>query len=140
VLERSQALDLQLPDHPVVVLGDEDHLHRMVANLASNAVKFTPPGGTVTLRVRADGRGSSIEVEDTGVGIPVEEQGHLFNRFFRSSYAQAEAVKGSGLGLSIARSIAQLHGAQISATSAPGEGSVFSVRFEATHEPVLHVV
>jgi signal transduction histidine kinase len=127
--ERRQRLDLQLPNEPVVVLGDEGHLERMVSNLATNAVKFTPDGGTIVLRVRADGDRPAIEVADTGVGIPQEEQSLLFNRFFRSTHAQTEAIKGSGLGLSIARSIAHRHGARISATSTPGRGSVFTVTF-----------
>ena len=130
--ERRQHLDLVVPDEPVIVLGDEPHLQRMVANLAVNAVKFTPEGGTITLRVVPRGDGGVIEVQDTGVGISAEERPLLFNRFYRTSYAQAEAVKGSGLGLSIARSIAHLHGARISAVSEPGQGSVFSVSFEAT--------
>ena len=112
-----------------MVLGDEQHLERMVANLATNAVKFTPDGGTIVLRVRNDGEVCAIEVQDTGVGIPQDEQPLLFNRFFRSTYAQSEAIKGSGLGLSIARSIAHRHGARISATSTPGRGSVFTVTF-----------
>ncbi len=128
--ERKQRLDVQLPSEPVVVLGDERHLERMVSNLATNAVKFTPDGGTIVLRVRTDADRCAIEVQDTGVGIPQEEQTQLFNRFFRSSYAQSEAVKGSGLGLSIARSIAHRHGARISATSTPGSGSLFTVTFE----------
>ena len=130
--QRGQQVDVQVPDGPVVVLGDEDHLERMVANLATNAVKFTPLGGRITLRVRQDapGQGHAIEVEDTGVGIPDEEQALLFNRFYRCSYAETEAIKGSGLGLSIARSIAQRHGARIGATSTPGVGSVFTVSFE----------
>ncbi len=130
LVERRQRLDVQLPSEPVVVLGDEGHLERMVSNLTTNAVKFTPDGGTIVLRVRADGDRSTIEVQDTGVGIPQEEQTQLFNRFFRSTYAQSEAIKGSGLGLSIARSIAHRHGARISATSTPGRGSVFTVTFE----------
>ena len=128
--QRGQQVEVQVPDGPVVVLGDEDHLERMVTNLATNAVKFTPLGGRITLRVRQDGPGHAIEVEDTGVGIPDEEQALLFNRFYRCSYAEAEAIKGSGLGLSIARSIAQRHGARIGATSTPGVGSVFTVSFE----------
>jgi PAS domain S-box-containing protein len=127
--ERRQRLDVQLPSEPVLVLGDEEHLERMVCNLTTNAVKFTPDGGTIVLRVRTDGGRHAIEVQDTGVGIPHEEQQQLFNRFFRSTYAQSEAIKGSGLGLSIARSIAHRHGAKISATSSPGRGSVFRVTF-----------
>ena len=103
-----------------MVLGDEDHLERMVFKLTVNAVKFTPEGGTIVLRVRRDGGACSIEVQDTGVGIPDEEQPLLFNRFFRARYAQTAAIKGSGLGLTIARSIAHQHGARISARSTPG--------------------
>jgi signal transduction histidine kinase len=128
--ERGQRLDVDLPVEPVVVLGDEQHLERMVSNLATNAVKFTPDGGHITLRVRAEGPRAAIEVQDTGVGIPEEERSLLFNRFYRTTHAQAEAVNGSGLGLSIARSIAQLHGARISARSTPGQGSTFTVEFE----------
>ncbi|MCW2848100.1 MAG: sensor signal transduction histidine kinase [Marmoricola sp.] len=130
--DRRQRLDVLVPSEPVVVLGDEGHLERMVSNLATNAVKFTPDGGTIVLRLRTDGERPAIEVQDTGVGIPQEEQPLLFNRFFRSTYAQTEAIKGSGLGLSIARSIAQRHGARISATSMPGHGSVFTVTFGET--------
>ncbi|WP_027862721.1 ATP-binding protein [Marmoricola sp. URHB0036] len=128
--ERGQRLDVDLPIEPVVVLGDEEHLERMVSNLATNAVKFTPDGGHITLRVRAEGPRASIEVQDTGVGFPEEERSLLFNRFYRTTHAQTEAVSGSGLGLSIARSIAQLHGARISARSNPGEGSTFTVQFD----------
>ena len=126
---RRQRLDFQLPTHPVVVLGDSTHLERMVSTLAANAVKFTPDGGTVTLRVLNGDQTCAIEVQDTGIGIPDDEQPHLFNRFYRSRYAQQAAIQGSGLGLSIARTIAELHGARISASSAPGHGSLFRVAF-----------
>jgi signal transduction histidine kinase len=101
----------------------------MVSKLATNAVKFTPHGGTIVVRLRADGRRCAIEVQDSGVGIPHEEQPLLFNRFFRSTHAHSQAIKGSGLGLSIARSIAHRHGARISAASTPGRGSLFTVTF-----------
>ncbi len=128
--ERGHHLDVDVPSDPVVVLGDEEHLERMVSNLATNAVKFTPDGGRITLRVRAEGPTYAIDVQDTGVGIPEEERSLLFNRFYRTTHAQSEAINGSGLGLSIARSIAQLHGARISARSTPGQGSTFTVTFE----------
>ncbi len=127
---RGQRLDVEIPGEPVVVLGDKSHLERMVANLATNAVKFTPSGGTITMRLHAEDHRCTIEVEDTGVGIPDAERSLLFNRFYRTTYAQTEAINGSGLGLSIARSIAHLHGARISATSTPGHGSRFTVVFE----------
>ncbi len=128
--ERGQHLDVDVPGNPVVVLGDEEHLERMVSNLATNAVKFTPDGGRITLRVRAEGPRAAIEVQDTGVGFPEEERTLLFNRFYRTTHAQTEAISGSGLGLSIARSIAHLHGARISAQSTPGHGSTFTVTFD----------
>jgi len=128
--ERGQRLDLDMPRDPVVVLGDEAHLERMVCNLATNAVKFTPDGGRITLRVRTEGPRAAIEVQDNGVGIPEDERPLLFNRFYRATHAQTEAVSGSGLGLSIARTIAQLHGARISARSVPGQGSTFTVTFD----------
>jgi len=126
---RGLRLEVQVPNAAVRVLGDADRLHRMLSNLADNAVKFTPHGGTVRLRLVADLTTCSLEVEDTGVGIPAEEQHLLFNRFFRSSHAQSEAIPGSGLGLSIARTIAQRHGARIAVDSARGRGSVFRVSF-----------
>ncbi len=127
---RGHRLHVEVPPEPAVVLGDEEHLERMLSNLATNALKFTPDGGRITLRLRAEGTNYAIEVQDTGVGIPEEERSLLFNRFYRATHAQAEAIEGSGLGLSIARSIAQLHGARISARSVPGEGSTFTVTFD----------
>ena len=128
--ERGQQLAVEVPGSPVVVLGDEEHLERMVSNLATNAVKFTPDGGRITLRVRAEGPRVAIDVQDTGVGIREEEHSLVFNRFYRTTHAQTEAINGSGLGLSIARSIAHLHGARISAQSTPGHGSTFTVTFD----------
>jgi PAS domain S-box-containing protein len=128
--ERGQQVDVEVPQAPVVVLGDEEHLERMVSNLATNAVKFTPDGGHITLRVRAERENYAIEVQDTGVGFPEEERSLLFNRFYRTTHAQSEAIGGSGLGLSIARSIAHLHGARITARSIPGQGSTFTVTFD----------
>ncbi len=134
---RGQHVAVEVPPEPVVVLGDEVHLERMVSNLATNAVKFTPDGGYITLRVRTEGPKYAIEVQDTGVGIPEEERSLLFNRFYRATHAQSEAIGGSGLGLSIARSIAHLHGARISARSNPGQGSTFVVTFEEQGYGVL---
>ncbi len=134
---RGHQVAVEVPPEPVVVLGDDARLERMVSNLATNAVKFTPEGGRITLRVRAAGPTYAIEVQDTGVGIPEEERPLLFNRFYRTTHAQTEAVSGSGLGLSIARSIAHLHGARISAHSTPGEGSTFVVIFEEHGQPAL---
>jgi hypothetical protein len=107
-------------------------LRQVVANLLDNAIKYTPEGGRVWLRALADSRDAVIEVEDTGIGIPEGDLEMLFSRFFRAAQAREAAVPGSGLGLSIAKSIAELHGGRISATSVYGTGSTFRVEFPAT--------
>ncbi|RNM13711.1 sensor histidine kinase [Nocardioides pocheonensis] len=131
LMRRDLRLDVAVPAQPVVIPGDSGQLERLVINLATNAVKFTLDGGRVTLRLIAphDGAGPVIEVEDTGIGIPEADQEMLFNRFYRATQAREAAVPGSGLGLSIAKSIAELHGGQISATSVYGKGSTFRVEF-----------
>jgi len=133
LIRRDLRLDVDLPDEPVVISGDAGQLERVVINLATNAVKFTLDGGVVTLRLipPSNGTGPIIEVADTGIGIPEADQEMLFSRFFRAAQAREAAVPGSGLGLSIAKSIAELHGGQISATSVYGEGSTFRVEFPA---------
>ena len=87
----------------MVVSGDHDQLERAVINLLSNAVKFTPDGGRVDVALETGGSQVLLSVEDTGIGIPLAEQGRLFERFFRSSTAQRRAIPGTGLGLSIVR-------------------------------------
>jgi PAS domain S-box-containing protein len=136
LMRRDLELALDLPDHEVVIDGDAGQLERLVINLATNAVKFTLDGGRVTLRVLApeNGTGPVIEVEDTGIGIPAADQEMLFSRFFRATQAREAAVPGSGLGLSIAKSIAEVHGGQISAVSVVGSGSTFRVDFPSARE------
>jgi PAS domain S-box-containing protein len=136
LLRRDLRLDVEVPDTKVMIPGDAGQLERLVINLATNAVKFTLDGGSVTLRLLAshNGDGPVIEVSDTGIGIPEAELDMLFNRFFRATQAREAAVPGSGLGLSIAKAIAELHGGRISATSVYGTGSTFRVEFPAPGE------
>jgi len=96
-----------------------------VSNLATNAVKFTPPGGLITLRVTAADASYTVEVQDTGVGIPDEEQDKVFRPFERAATARHHA--GLGLGLWIAQQIAQTSGGGITVQSRVGEGSTFRV-------------
>jgi PAS domain S-box-containing protein len=124
---RALKLDIQLPDEPVPFLGDRDMLERVVINLVGNAVKFTPEGGDVTVRLLVDAEHVLIEVVDTGIGIPLQEQEQLFTRFFRSSLAQEHAIPGSGLGLSIAHAIVEQHGGSMAVESEPGSGTTFRV-------------
>ena len=120
-----------VPTNPVPYVGDVDQLERVLVNLMSNAVKFSPDGGTVRTRLDAGHREARLTVSDTGMGIPEDEQGRLFTRFFRSSSARGRAIQGSGLGLSIAKAIVERHGGTIGVESEPGAGTRFTVRLPA---------
>lgn len=125
---RTLTVDLGLPEEPVPMVGDRDMMERVVVNLVGNAVKFTPDGGRVAIVLRRDGDEAVLEVSDTGIGIPLEEQDRLFTRFFRSSAAQKQAIPGSGLGLSIARAVVAKHGGSVTVDSALDRGTTFRVR------------
>lgn len=118
---------VETPPGPVVVAGDRAQLERVFDNLLSNAVKFTEDGGLVQVDVASDGESAIVKVRDTGIGIPDEEQDRLFQRFFRSSTAQRQAIQGTGLGLSIVQSIIDSHGGSVQVRSAHQEGSSFTV-------------
>ncbi len=119
------ALLVNLPTEPVMLEGDPAYLERLVLNLVSNAVKFTGVGGEVAVGLRVSGEVAELTVRDTGMGIPLEEQGRLFQKFFRSSLATEHAIQGTGLGLHIVRSIAEAHHGEISFESTPGDGTTF---------------
>jgi signal transduction histidine kinase len=114
--------------------ADRERLMQLVGNLLSNAIKFTPAGGVVTTRVFSENGSVVAEVQDTGVGIPEDEQGRLFQRFFRSSTATAQAIPGTGLGLVISKAIAEAHGGTISVRSRPGQGTCFRVELPIEQE------
>jgi len=119
-LEREGAVALPLD-------GDPKRLAQLLDNLVSNALKFTPEGGTVTVRTLAGPGAAILEVEDSGIGIAPAEQTRLFDRFYRTAAAGDMAIQGTGLGLAIAKAIAEAHGGTISVTSAVGQGSIFRV-------------
>jgi signal transduction histidine kinase len=109
----------------VVVYGDRMQIGQLVDNLLSNAVKFTPQGGLVSTVVAVSSEGVTMEVTDTGVGMPVDDLGSIFDRFYRAS--TAIDVAGTGLGLSIAKSIVEAHDGTISVASELGKGTTFRV-------------
>ena len=125
---RTLGVTFDRPDGPVRVLGDRAQLDRVLLNLLGNAVKFTEDGGTVLCRAETDGRDAIVTVRDTGIGIPVEEQDGLFQKFFRSSTAQKRAIQGTGLGLSIVSAIVEAHGGRILVESAHLAGTTVTVR------------
>ena len=110
---------------------DREQLNRALLNLLTNAVKFTPAGGTVTLQVRRSEADLVVAISDTGVGIPQDEQGQLFTRFFRSSTATRMAIPGTGLGLVIVKQIVEEHGGTIALASAPEKGTTVTLKIPA---------
>ena len=128
-LVNAHALDLrfELPDDPVVILGDGPALERVVMNLLGNAIKFTPDNGRVTVSVSQNGEGAVMVFTDNGVGISEADQRHLFTRFFRSTTATERAIQGTGLGLSIVHSIVTQHGGAVSVDSTLGRGTKVTV-------------
>jgi two-component system sensor histidine kinase TctE len=125
-------LGFEAPGAPPAIAGNALMLREMLSNLIDNALRYTPPGGSVTVRVRLDGSDGVLEVEDTGPGIAPAERAHVFERFYRILGSQAP---GSGLGLAIVREIAQQHGADIAISNNPRcqstklPGSLFRLTF-----------
>src|SRR2546430_11147958 len=106
---------------PAKILADPGRLHQVITNLLTNALKFTPPGGQVTLRTGLDDGDAVLQVTDTGVGIPADELPHIFDRFWRGQ--GAARVSGSGIGLSVAAELARPHGGHLTPSSQPGHGT-----------------
>lgn len=124
----AQGVSLALDTLPVeAVDGDRARLSQLLDVLLANAIKFTPDGGSVLLRIRPAAAGVEIEVSDTGMGIPVADQQRLFERFYRASGVTERAVPGTGIGLTIAHGIAEAHGGSIECDSVEGAGSTFRV-------------
>lgn len=124
VSPRKMELDLGAE---AAVYGDPSRLGQVVENLLTNAVKFTPPSGRISIRLAGKGESAEISVADTGVGISKSDQKKLFERFSQVRSAQMTAARGTGLGLAIVKEIAQLHGGSVKVSSQEGKGTVFTV-------------
>lgn len=114
-------------DAQAVVGADASRIGQALDNLISNAIKFTPDGGKVQLLIEDNDAGYTLSIADTGYGIPASEQQRLFERFFRSTTASANNVPGTGLGLTIAKTIVERHGGAIDFESTEGEGTTFTI-------------
>ena len=123
----SHELRLVLPEEPVIVRCDGTRLEQVLHNLVSNALKYSPTGSRVEVRVAQEGEEAVLSVVDWGMGISAEELRHLFTPFRRTGHAR-EVAPGVGLGLSVARRIVEAHGGRIQVDSRPGAGSTFHVR------------
>jgi signal transduction histidine kinase len=122
---------VETPSTPVSAWGVEGELFQLCDNLVSNAIKYTPRGGTITISLTHTSGGIKLVVSDTGLGISVEDQGQLFREFFRSTNPAAVAMPGTGLGLSIVHRIVERHSGLIRCESALGAGSTFTVTLPA---------
>lgn len=119
----------------VAVEGDPDRLKQLILNLADNAIKYTPDGGEVTIGLSKDADKAHLKIADTGIGIADEDLPYIFDRFYRVDKARTRAHGGSGLGLSIAKWIVDVHGGSVEATSVPGEGTTFHITLPLADAP-----
>lgn len=117
------ALNFKMSSHLPLVRGDRDQLYRLFLNIISNSIKFTPPGGNITISAGSRKNYLEVAVTDTGIGIPEESLGRIFERFYRVDKARSRHGGGSGLGLAIAKQIAEIHGGNISISSQEGKGT-----------------
>lgn len=120
-------LKLDLTDGVVLVHAEPDDLARAITNLMGNAVTYTPDGGAIVVRSQIDNQSAIITVQDTGIGIAKEDQGVVFNRFFRATNARETTSMGTGLGLTIVKKIVEQHQGQIDLSSELGVGTTFRI-------------
>jgi PAS domain S-box-containing protein len=129
------SISVEAPDGPLVVLADRQRLRQVLANLLTNAVKYSPEGSKIALRVVGEADRACVAVVDRGVGIPAEAIPHLFERFYRTEGAARQA-QGLGLGLYITRRIVEAHGGRIEVESEPGRGSTFAITLPLSDAPL----
>lgn len=120
------AVELDLD--PVTVHADEDQLGQVWTNLLGNGIKFTPVRGRISIRAYADGRSAIVRITDNGIGTPEDQRTDIFKPFHKADKARDRSVSGSGLGLSIAKQIVDMHEGEIRADGGPGGGSIFTVK------------
>ena len=126
---------LELETESVWVEGNSDRLEQVVSNLLSNALRYTPEGGAVNIRVERAGQEAVIEVRDTGAGIATEDQRHIYTRFWRGDPSRSPETGGTGIGLAIVRELVRAHDGRIDVESVVGAGSAFRVSLPAVNRP-----
>jgi signal transduction histidine kinase len=127
VQEKHLDCELELGEEPLLLHAVEAGLERVIMNLFSNAVKYTPEGGSVRVKAWSEDEEIRLEVADTGIGIPEEAQPRIFTEFYRAKNAKAADIEGTGLGLVLVKEVIEQHGGEISVESKQGEGSTFRV-------------
>lgn len=131
---RGIAIEMRAPEK-VPLTADRGEIEIILNNLLTNAIKYNVEGGRVEVRLTGEGGAVRIEVRDTGIGMNAEESERLFNDFVRIKNAKTRDILGSGLGLSIVKKLAALYGGEVGVSSAPGEGSTFSVVLREPRTP-----
>ncbi len=125
--DKKIALNFKLPPKFPIFTGDRDKVVLAIHNLIGNALKYTPSGGQVTVSVEVDATQVRVAVQDTGIGISEQEQDRVFERFYRAKDPRVERITGTGLGLTLAREVARLHGGDVTVDSQLDKGSTFTV-------------
>jgi len=118
----------------LLVAGDEGRLEQVLHNLLQNAVKYSPEGGTIAVEVAHQENDVAIRVTDQGIGIPVDAQANLFERFYRARNAAHHGINGLGIGLAVVNDIVTRHGGRVEVASVEGQGSTFTVVLPEYHE------
>jgi two-component system sensor histidine kinase ResE len=126
--DRGLSVTSEIPEKPITAFVDADRFRQVFHNLFENAMRYTPAGGVIRVSLSEAPGEARMDVSDTGIGIPPQDQPFIFERFFRSDRARRAYTGGSGLGLSIVRWIVDAHKGTIAVASAPGKGSTFTVR------------
>jgi signal transduction histidine kinase len=140
-VDGTREIGLECPDQPVVVQVDAERIQTILANLISNAIKYSPNGSPINCEVTVRGGVARVSVKDSGIGIAKEELPILFTRFGRVSTPETVHLPGTGLGLYLARQLARLHGGEITVDSEPGRGSNFTLHLpQSLTSPVAMAV
>ena len=134
-MAQARGVHLSVVGEPLSVNGDAEQLREALNNVIANAILYNKSGGSVTVSCRQFGSIARIEVADTGIGIPADAVPRVFDRFFRVDRARSREMGGSGLGLSIARTILAAHAGEITCTSEPGVGSMFVITLPSVALP-----
>ena len=135
--EKKQSIKLTVPDQPVIILADEKKINRVVKNVVTNAVKFSPSGSIIEMAIHAEEDDVLLEVKDNGIGIPEKYRSYVFDAFTEAKRAGTDGEKTFGLGLSISKQIIEKHQGTIWFESEEGKGSVFYIRLPRFVEAVV---
>jgi len=137
LLDKQLILDLDLPDQPLLVDCESEGLRQIIDNLLDNAMNYTPPSGSIRVRLRSEGYDGILRVEDTGIGIPEDALARIFERFYRVDEGRSRELGGTGLGLSIVRNIVHRMQGTVAVESEVGVGTTFTVTLPRADEPVV---